>query len=65
MVTGAVGLPLPGVEVRIVMSNATHTTIVEGTHKETQVMNVDPACKTLIIIHTEPLEKIFKCCLVN
>uniref|UniRef100_A0A3B3HWX8 Acyl-CoA synthetase family member 3 n=1 Tax=Oryzias latipes TaxID=8090 RepID=A0A3B3HWX8_ORYLA len=34
---GAVGLPLPGVEVRIVMSNATHTTIVEGTHKETQV----------------------------
>uniref|UniRef100_A0A3P9MC01 Acyl-CoA synthetase family member 3 n=1 Tax=Oryzias latipes TaxID=8090 RepID=A0A3P9MC01_ORYLA len=34
---GAVGLPLPGVEVRIVMSNTTHTTIVEGTHKETQV----------------------------
>ncbi|RVE74388.1 hypothetical protein OJAV_G00021980 [Oryzias javanicus] len=34
---GAVGLPLPGVEVRIVMSNATNTTIVEGTHKETQV----------------------------
>lgn len=36
-IPGAVGLPLPGVEIRIVMNNATNTTIVEGTHKETQV----------------------------
>ncbi|XP_061597976.1 malonate--CoA ligase ACSF3, mitochondrial [Cololabis saira] len=36
-IPGAVGLPLPGVEVRIVMNNATNTTIVEGTHKEIQV----------------------------
>ncbi|XP_008291143.1 acyl-CoA synthetase family member 3, mitochondrial [Stegastes partitus] len=36
-VPGAVGLPLPGVEVRIVMNNTTNTTIVEGTHRETQV----------------------------
>ncbi|XP_045888400.1 malonate--CoA ligase ACSF3, mitochondrial isoform X1 [Micropterus dolomieu] len=34
---GAVGLPLPGVEVRIVMNNTTNTTIVEGNHRETQV----------------------------
>uniref|UniRef100_A0A146S230 Malonate--CoA ligase ACSF3, mitochondrial n=1 Tax=Fundulus heteroclitus TaxID=8078 RepID=A0A146S230_FUNHE len=34
---GAVGLPLPDVEVRIVMSNTTNTTIAEGNHKETQV----------------------------
>lgn len=37
--TGAVGLPLPGVEVRIVMNNTTNTTIVEGNHRETQVIN--------------------------
>lgn len=37
--TGAVGLPLPGVEVRIVMNNTINTTIVEGTHKETQVIH--------------------------
>lgn len=36
-IPGAVGLPLPGVEVRIVMTNATNTTIVEGHHRETQV----------------------------
>lgn len=36
-IPGAVGLPLPGVEVRIVMNNATSTTIVEGNHRETQV----------------------------
>lgn len=36
-IPGAVGLPLPGVNVRIVMSNTTKTTIAEGTHKETQV----------------------------
>lgn len=35
--TGAVGLPLPGVEVRIAMNNAANTTIVEGNQKETQV----------------------------
>ena len=39
MLTGAVGFPLPGVEVRIVMNNTTNTMIVEGTHKETQVIN--------------------------
>lgn len=37
--TGAVGLPLPGVEVRIVMNNTTNTTIVEGNRRETQVIN--------------------------
>uniref|UniRef100_A0A3Q1EB75 Malonate--CoA ligase ACSF3, mitochondrial n=1 Tax=Acanthochromis polyacanthus TaxID=80966 RepID=A0A3Q1EB75_9TELE len=36
-IPGAVGLPLPGVEVRIVMNNTTNTTIAEGTHRETQV----------------------------
>ncbi|XP_030649763.1 malonate--CoA ligase ACSF3, mitochondrial [Chanos chanos] len=36
-VPGAVGIPLPGVEVRIVMTNATHTTIAEGNNRETQV----------------------------
>ncbi|XP_074522302.1 malonate--CoA ligase ACSF3, mitochondrial isoform X2 [Halichoeres trimaculatus] len=36
-VPGAVGSPLPGVEVRIVMNNTTNTTIVEGNHKGTQV----------------------------
>ncbi|TDH16968.1 hypothetical protein EPR50_G00003690 [Perca flavescens] len=36
-IPGAVGLPLPGVEVQIVMSNTTNTTIVEGNHHETQV----------------------------
>lgn len=35
---GAVGLPLPGVDVRIVMNNMTNTTIVEGNHRETQVI---------------------------
>ncbi|XP_078103284.1 malonate--CoA ligase ACSF3, mitochondrial [Sander vitreus] len=36
-IPGAVGLPLPGVKVQIVMSNTTNTTIVEGNHRETQV----------------------------
>lgn len=36
-IPGAVGLPLPGVEVRIVMNNTTNTTIVEGSHRESQV----------------------------
>ncbi|XP_056134801.1 malonate--CoA ligase ACSF3, mitochondrial [Lampris incognitus] len=36
-VPGAVGVPLPGVEVRIVMTNTTSTIIVEGNHRETQV----------------------------
>ncbi|XP_061558294.1 malonate--CoA ligase ACSF3, mitochondrial isoform X1 [Phycodurus eques] len=36
-IPGAVGLPLPGVEVRIVMNNTTNTTIVEGNHRESQV----------------------------
>ncbi|XP_044061821.1 malonate--CoA ligase ACSF3, mitochondrial isoform X1 [Siniperca chuatsi] len=36
-IPGAVGLPLPSVEVRIVMNNTTNTTIVEGNHRETQV----------------------------
>lgn len=36
-IPGAVGLPLPTVEVRIVMNNTTNTTIVEGSHHETQV----------------------------
>nr|XP_054587835.1 malonate--CoA ligase ACSF3, mitochondrial isoform X1 [Nothobranchius furzeri] len=34
---GAVGVPLPGVDVQIVLNNATNTTIVEGNHKETRV----------------------------
>ncbi|KAL2088475.1 hypothetical protein ACEWY4_015374 [Coilia grayii] len=34
---GAVGTPLPGVEVRIVMTNSSNTTIAEGNHKETRV----------------------------
>lgn len=34
---GAVGSPLPGVEVRIVMTNSTNTTIAEGNSKETMV----------------------------
>lgn len=34
---GAVGLPLPTVDVRIVMNNTINTTIVEGNHRETQV----------------------------
>ncbi|XP_054470793.1 malonate--CoA ligase ACSF3, mitochondrial [Anoplopoma fimbria] len=36
-IPGAVGFPLPSVEVRIVMNNTTNTTIVEGNHRETQV----------------------------
>ncbi|XP_053173449.1 malonate--CoA ligase ACSF3, mitochondrial isoform X1 [Scomber japonicus] len=36
-IPGAVGLPLPGVDVRIVMNNMTNTTIVEGNHRDTQV----------------------------
>ncbi|XP_059214622.1 malonate--CoA ligase ACSF3, mitochondrial [Centropristis striata] len=36
-IPGAVGLPLPGVEVRIVMNNTTNINIVEGNHSETQV----------------------------
>ncbi|KAK2853929.1 hypothetical protein Q5P01_006590 [Channa striata] len=36
-IPGAVGLPLPGMEVRIVMNNTTNTTIVESNHRETQV----------------------------
>lgn len=36
-IPGAVGLPLPGVDVRIAMNNTTNTTIVEGNHRETQV----------------------------
>lgn len=36
--TGAVGVPLPGVEVCIVMTNATSTTIAEGNSAETKVM---------------------------
>ncbi|XP_028258318.1 acyl-CoA synthetase family member 3, mitochondrial [Parambassis ranga] len=36
-IPGSVGLPLPSVDVRIVMNNTTNTTIVEGNHKETQV----------------------------
>lgn len=35
--TGSVGSPLPGVEVRIVMSDTNNTTIVEGNQKESQV----------------------------
>uniref|UniRef100_A0A4W6CIW9 Acyl-CoA synthetase family member 3 n=1 Tax=Lates calcarifer TaxID=8187 RepID=A0A4W6CIW9_LATCA len=36
-IPGAVGSPLPGVEVRIVMNNTSNTTIVEGNHRETRV----------------------------
>ncbi|XP_034385332.1 malonate--CoA ligase ACSF3, mitochondrial isoform X1 [Cyclopterus lumpus] len=36
-VPGAVGLPLPSFEVRIVMNNTTNTNIVEGNHRETRV----------------------------
>uniref|UniRef100_UPI0037E8AE23 malonate--CoA ligase ACSF3, mitochondrial n=1 Tax=Semicossyphus pulcher TaxID=241346 RepID=UPI0037E8AE23 len=36
-IPGAVGLPLPGVDVRIVMNNTTNTTIVEGNRRESQV----------------------------
>ena len=39
LLTGAVGLPLPTVEVRIVMNNKTNITVVEGNHRETQVLN--------------------------
>lgn len=39
--TGAVGLPLPGVEVRIVMNNTANTTIVEGNQRETQVKKIN------------------------
>lgn len=39
LLTGAVGLPLPGVEVRIAMNNTTNTTIVEGNQRETKVIN--------------------------
>lgn len=39
LVTGAVGLPLPGMEVRIVMNNTANTTIVESNHRETQVIH--------------------------
>lgn len=37
LLTGAVGLPLPSVEVQIVMNNKTNITIVEGSHRETRV----------------------------
>ncbi|XP_056267896.1 malonate--CoA ligase ACSF3, mitochondrial [Pseudoliparis swirei] len=36
-IPGAVGLPLPSVEVRIVMNNTTNTNIVESNHRETRV----------------------------
>ncbi|XP_039992951.1 malonate--CoA ligase ACSF3, mitochondrial isoform X3 [Xiphias gladius] len=36
-IPGAVGSPLPGVEVQIVMNNTNNTTIVEGNHRETWV----------------------------
>ncbi|XP_060767928.1 malonate--CoA ligase ACSF3, mitochondrial isoform X2 [Neoarius graeffei] len=36
-IPGAVGTPLPGVEVRIVMTNTSNTTIAEGDSKHTQV----------------------------
>ncbi|XP_068596189.1 malonate--CoA ligase ACSF3, mitochondrial [Brachionichthys hirsutus] len=36
-IPGAVGLPLPTVEVRIVLNNASKVTIAEGNHKETRV----------------------------
>lgn len=41
---GAVGTPLPGVEVRIGMTNSTNTTIAEGNSKETRV---SPPCSHL------------------
>lgn len=36
-IPGAVGVPLPGVEVRIAMNNSFNTAIAEGNHRETQV----------------------------
>ncbi|KAM8877166.1 malonate--CoA ligase ACSF3, mitochondrial [Synchiropus picturatus] len=36
-IPGAVGLPLPGVDVRIVMNNSVNTTIVEGNHRDTKL----------------------------
>ncbi|XP_051577046.1 malonate--CoA ligase ACSF3, mitochondrial [Myxocyprinus asiaticus] len=36
-IPGSVGVPLPGVEVRIMMTNATNTVIAEGNSKGTQV----------------------------
>lgn len=36
-IPGAVGMPLPGVNVRIVMSNTINITITEGNHRNTQV----------------------------
>lgn len=48
--TGAVGLPLPGVEVRIVMNNTTNTTIVEGNCREIQVINKCTLCSTIYIM---------------
>ncbi|KAG7315269.1 hypothetical protein KOW79_021357 [Hemibagrus wyckioides] len=36
-IPGAVGAPLPGVEVRIVMTNTSNTTIAEGNSKHTRV----------------------------
>ncbi|XP_029284399.1 LOW QUALITY PROTEIN: acyl-CoA synthetase family member 3, mitochondrial [Cottoperca gobio] len=36
-IPGAVGLPLPSVDVQIVMNNTINTTIVVGNHRETQV----------------------------
>ncbi|XP_068436324.1 malonate--CoA ligase ACSF3, mitochondrial [Clinocottus analis] len=36
-IPGAVGLPLPSVEVRIVLNNTTNSAIVEGNHLETRV----------------------------
>ncbi|XP_055363236.1 malonate--CoA ligase ACSF3, mitochondrial isoform X2 [Betta splendens] len=36
-IPGAVGLPLPGMEVRLVMNNPNNTTIVESSQRETQV----------------------------
>ncbi|CAG5857215.1 unnamed protein product [Menidia menidia] len=49
-IPGAVGSPLPSVDVRIVMSNTTNTTIAVGTHKETQsplCLNVLQVCPGL------------------
>uniref|UniRef100_A0A7N6A7R7 Acyl-CoA synthetase family member 3 n=1 Tax=Anabas testudineus TaxID=64144 RepID=A0A7N6A7R7_ANATE len=36
-IPGAVGLPLPRMEVQIVMNNTTNTTVVESNHRQTQV----------------------------
>lgn len=47
--TGAVGLPLPGVEVRIALNNAAHTTIVEGNQKDTQVNDEYWCCLNQVI----------------